>query len=102
MEELSDQSRLRLLNLGAKSNVWESLAEKRQCVVCETDFTGRELKIQPTRRGLFKLGCPRCASPPNLWVRLGNPLLDSAIWEDWNSAIDYALEKSDSIRTLSY
>jgi len=100
MQIFSDADRLTLLNLGQKSNPWESTAAKRQCVVCETTFAGSEVNIHPAARGQHRLGCPRCQSHPRLWVRVGNPLLDAEIWEDWESAIDFAQSKADSVRAL--
>ena len=84
----SDRKLLALLNEAQPDRPWRSCAEKRRCVACETVFRGSEVVVRGSRPRASRLACPKCGSAPALWVRLGNPLIDEEVWNDWESAIE--------------
>jgi hypothetical protein len=89
---LPNETRLELLNNAQPRQPWESCEEKRQCIMCERTFRGRDAIIRRQRSGTLHLGCPICDSGPQFWVRPGNPLLDHHVWSDWELAIASSMD----------
>ncbi len=83
----NNQERLQLLNEAQPDRPWHSCEEKRCCIACERVFRGTAVEIRRDRLGLVHLACPGCQSPPKLWVRPGNPLVDETAWADWETAM---------------
>jgi hypothetical protein len=81
----SPEEKLALLRRGDPLRHWESLDDKRQCVLCECTFSGHQVRVVVGRGGHLALHCPSedCNSTPHEWIRPGNPLLDDKVWEDW-------------------
>ena len=92
--------RLDLLNQAQPNRPWRSSTEKRRCVVCDKVFRGNDVLVREETAGGNRLACPTCHSAPALWVRLGNPLIDNAIWADWEAALDFAaLDPGENFET---
>jgi hypothetical protein len=83
----SAQNRLQLLNNAQPGQPWASCAEKRQCIMCETVFRGNDVTVRQIDRARVQLACPSCGSAPQFWVRVGNPLLNDQVWQDWELAM---------------
>lgn len=64
---------------------WQSLRDRRVCVLCDRKFSGRQVKVQRASGGGFDVKCPTrgCNSTPHEWVYPGNPLVSDASWRDW-------------------
>jgi hypothetical protein len=64
---------------------WSSLDDKRVCILCEKQITGRQIEVVRMRGGKYKANCPteHCQSSPREWVYPGNPLISEASWHDW-------------------
>lgn len=77
---------LRKVDAGSK---WESLDDKRSCILCERTFSGRQIRVTTTR-GRTQLACPTtgCVGTPREWVHPGNPLISEKAWNDWARLID--------------
>lgn len=84
---LDPERRLLLLNAVQPGHPWTACEEKRKCILCERTFRGSAVLV---RRALSRpqLCCPGCRSGPAYWVRVGNPLLEDAAWNEWEKAID--------------
>jgi hypothetical protein len=65
-------------------------------VVCEQVFSGHDVAVLRGLRCRTRLRCPNCGSDPQLWVRPGNPLIDDAVWAEWESVIDASLTEEES------
>jgi hypothetical protein len=103
---ISAKEKLRLLQESDHWRTWQSLADERQCILCERTFTGRELHTAdaPHGRLLFHCPTPGCTSGPREWIHPGNPLTDDLAWQDWqrileDSAEDNALSAQTSTRS---
>jgi hypothetical protein len=81
--------RLLILRAADQLRSWNSLDDKRVCILCERKFSGRRIEISRNRAGEFKLRCPTdgCNSRPNQWVYPGNPLVSEAAYRDWERAL---------------
>jgi hypothetical protein len=70
--KLSDGEKLEVLRLLDQFRQWDSLEEKRYCLVCGTLISGRQIQIGGGTRGNgpLRLSCPteRCNSIPMDWV----------------------------------
>ena len=86
----SEPERLALLNEAQPGRPCESCAEKRLCLACERTFRGSAATVRTTPNGAIRLVCPGCGSAPDVWVRLGNPLIDEEVWGDWERAIAHS------------
>lgn len=77
--------RLEILRLSDAHRPWDSLDDKRQCVLCEQKFSGHQVRFTIGRHGELRPHCPTedCVSTPLEWVAAGNPLLDDETWRDW-------------------
>src|SRR5262249_45733369 len=81
----SEPKRLEILNSIQNDRPWRDCREKRRCIACRRVFRGEEVVITWQRARTVKIECPnpKCGSAPALWVRLGNPLTNEAIWKEW-------------------
>jgi len=89
-EELPDNVILRLLQDARGARPWASLDETRQCVLCEQNFSGRQLRIEWDRSGAPHPCCPTpgCPATPAQWIHPGNPLVSEDAWHDWVRLLD--------------
>ncbi|MBV9008926.1 MAG: hypothetical protein JO354_07145 [Verrucomicrobia bacterium] len=80
--------RLTLLQRGDHFRVWNSLEDKRVCVLCDATFDGRDVLVT-LNRGELELHCPTrgCRSGVHQWVYPGNPLIDETANADWWCAL---------------
>ena len=71
--KLSDDDKLEVLRRLDQFRKWNSLEEKRYCLVCASIITGRRIQIIGGTRGTgpLRMICPtdRCHSIPMDWVR---------------------------------
>jgi hypothetical protein len=83
---LFSEDKLDLLRKGDNARQWESLDDKRCCVLCERTFSGRQVIVAKTRGGKTILRCPTdgCVGTPREWVHPGNPLISDDAWADWS------------------
>jgi hypothetical protein len=69
---LSDGDKLEALRRLDQFRPWQSLDEKRYCLVCGKIITGKQIQVRGGTRGNgpFRLNCPteRCHSIPMDWV----------------------------------
>ena len=69
---LSDGDKLEALQRLDQFRQWRSLDEKRYCLVCGKNVTGRQIEVAGGTRGNgpLRLSCPteRCNSIPMDWV----------------------------------
>jgi len=77
-------TKLHLLREHDTERVWSSLADKRTCLLCGSDFTGEEIRIR-VRNGRPVFECPDepCRGSLHHFVYAGNPLLSESAWSDW-------------------
>ena len=89
---LFSEDKLDLLRQADPDAKWESLDEKRCCVLCERTFSGRQVIVARTRGGKTLLRCPTegCTGPAREWVHPGNPLLSDDAWADWSRLLQSA------------
>lgn len=82
--------RLSILRASDNLRPWQSLDDKRVCILCQKTFTGRQVEIVRGRTGAFHLHCPteRCNSGPSQWVFPGNPLISETAYHDWQRTFD--------------
>jgi hypothetical protein len=83
------EERLSILRSEDQFRQWQSLDDKRFCILCERTFDGRQVDIRGTSGGRFRLYCPTedCSSTPQHWVRPGNPLVSDKVYQDWSVAL---------------
>src|SRR3954452_5324987 len=86
---LNSEDKLDALRKGSACRLWESLDERRVCVICEKSFTGRQVEASVSANGRVRLKCPTegCPGNPRVWVRPGNPLVEQSAWEDWTRVL---------------
>ena len=67
---------------------WNSLDDRRVCILCEREFSGRQVAVERNRAGRVQLRCPTdgCQAGPSQWVYPGNPLVSDAAYQDWQRA----------------
>jgi hypothetical protein len=79
--KLSDGDKLEVLRRLDQFRNWDSLEEKRYCLVCSTLITGREVQVIGGTRGTgaLRMICPSdgCHSIPMDWVRPTDEVLAS-------------------------
>lgn len=87
---LLSEDKLDLLRKHDPGCKWESLDEKRCCILCERTFSGRQVLVTKSRGGKAHLRCPSpgCVGTPREWVHPGNPLISEAAWNDWARLLD--------------
>ncbi len=73
-KHLTLQERLDILRAGDGLRKWQSLDDKRLCVICDRVFTGRQVEISRDERGRYLLQCPTdgCPSFVAHWFYVGN------------------------------
>jgi hypothetical protein len=83
------EERLSILRSEDQFRQWQSLDDKRFCILCERTFDGRQVDIRGSSGGRFRLHCPTedCSSTPQHWVRPGNPLVSDKAYQDWSVAL---------------
>jgi len=71
---LAPEERLDLLRQADTIRKWNSLDDKRLCIMCQRVFSGRQVEIQRDRRGRYLLKCPTddCPSFIAHWFHLEN------------------------------
>ncbi|MEI6871100.1 MAG: hypothetical protein WCL08_02355 [Verrucomicrobiota bacterium] len=76
--------RLRLLQEYDRNRFWSSLADRRLCLLCDSEFEGSAIRIS-VRAGKPVFQCPQatCHGELSHFVHLGNPLLNEDAWADW-------------------
>jgi hypothetical protein len=81
---LPSEDRLALLQTGDQFRSWDSLDDKRFCILCERTFNGRQVSIRH-RRGRHELRCPTesCKSQRHQWVHPRNSLNAEKSYQDW-------------------
>ena len=92
---LALDERLSILQTADHFRSWNSLDDKRVCILCDRSFIGRQVEITRSRSGRVHLHCPTegCNSEPNHWVYPGNPLVSETAFQDWARAFDEAAPK---------
>jgi hypothetical protein len=73
-KHLDLEERLDILRRADCIRKWDSLDDRRICVICERVFTGRQIEIHRDHRGRYKLECPTegCPSFVAHWFYVGN------------------------------
>jgi hypothetical protein len=81
--------RLSILRAGDRFRKWNSLDDQRICSVCERKFKGRQVEIQRSPGGRYKIYCPTlgCPSQPNQWFYPPAPVLSEIAEPDGWSAV---------------
>jgi hypothetical protein len=81
--------RLTILRSTDQFRNWNSLDDNRVCILCEKQFSGRQVGITRGRGGRYRLHCPTdgCKAGPEHWVYPGNPLVSQAAYQDWQRAL---------------
>lgn len=79
-----DAVRLRLLRQHDRTRTWDSVREKRICMLCGSEFEGVQIRLS-VRGGKPVFGCPEpgCRGSLPHFAACGNPLLDDEAWSDW-------------------
>ena len=91
--------RLLILRAADQVRTWASLDDKRVCILCDKEFSGRQVGIIRTRGGRrFQVRCPTegCTAGPSQWVYPGNPLVCEAAYRDWERALGGSDTESSS------
>ena len=86
---ITAEERLRILQHADSYRNWRTLNDRRVCVFCERDFSGRAVRIEDDGRGRHYLRCPTrgCPGTPREWVYPGNPLMCEKVYADWWRAL---------------
>jgi hypothetical protein len=86
---LQAEDRLLILRAQDSFRIWDSLDDRRVCILCDRTFSGRQIEIMRHRRGQYRIQCPTdgCNSRPHQWVYPGNPLTSKRSFEDWWRAL---------------
>jgi hypothetical protein len=93
--KLSDEEKLDFLQRLDRFRVWDSLDEKRYCLICGKIITGRQIKVIGGTRGHgpLRIVCPTayCGATPVEWVRRTEEVLIAMVEDDrrrnlWNKA----------------
>jgi hypothetical protein len=71
---LAPEQRLDLLRQADTIRKWNSLDDKRHCIMCQRVFTGRQVDIQRDQRGRYLFKCPTedCPSFIAHWFHVGS------------------------------
>jgi hypothetical protein len=79
-----EYARLRLLRQHDRTRTWNSVREKRICMLCGCEFEGVQIRLS-VRAGKPVFGCPEpgCRGSLPHFAACGNPLLDDEAWSDW-------------------
>ena len=67
---------------------WNSLEDKRVCVLCDKSFAGHDVVVSP-KEGGYELHCPTtgCRSQTHQWVYPGDSSLSEKAKADWWQAL---------------
>ncbi len=67
---------------------WQSLDDKRVCVLCEKQFSGHDVIVSADGSG-YELRCPTggCHSHVHQWIYPLNPLISDKTSADWWQAL---------------
>lgn len=89
-KSLASEDKLAALRKGDASHNWQSLDDRRSCILCEKTFSGRMVDILIGATGRVRLRCPSdgCTGTPREWVHPGNPLASAKAWRDWSRVLD--------------
>lgn len=65
---------------------WRTLDDRRICLACDREFSGREVRFKRASRSLQ---CPTrgCTGTPREWAYPGNPLTSETVYNDWWRAL---------------
>ena len=87
---LAPEDKLDALRNGDPGHRWESLDDRRFCIVCDKTFSGRQVEASVSASGRVRLRCPgdACTSTPREWVRPAKPLLSRKAWQDWSRVLE--------------
>jgi hypothetical protein len=87
---LPGEDKLDALRKADPTRVWESLDDRRVCVLCEKSFSGRQVEASVGATGRVRLRCPSegCAGTPREWVRPGKPLISEQAWQAWTHVLE--------------
>jgi hypothetical protein len=98
---LSSDDKLDALRKGAPTPHWESLDDRRVCILCEKSFSGRQIDASVTASGRVRLRCPSegCPGTPSQWIRPGNPLTSEQAWQDWTRVLEGRTRPRHRIKT---
>jgi len=90
--------KLAILQRADHFRAWESLDDKRVCVLCDKTFTGHDVVISHDDRG-DQLRCPtrECLSHVHQWVYPGNPLVSETAHADWWQALGNAAKRANAL-----
>ena len=88
---LASEDKLAALRKGDANHKWESLDDRRSCILCEKTFSGRMIDASISATGRIRLRCPSdgCTGTPREWVHPGNPLVSAKAWRDWSRVLDW-------------
>jgi hypothetical protein len=103
--ELADEEKLDLLQQLDQFRRWQSLDEKRYCLVCGKIITGQEIKVirDSHGNGPLRITCPTeyCNAIPMEWVRPTEEfLIKIAMLEAENRTVRQTIQAGRAMRSL--
>jgi len=89
----SNDRKLALLQRHDPYRQWMTLEDRRICLACDREFSGREVRFNRASRSLQ---CPTrgCAGTPREWAYPGNPLTSETVYNDWWRALGGETEQA--------
>ena len=86
---LHSEDKLDALRKGNPFQPWESLDDRRVCIVCRKSFIGRQVEFSVSALGHARLHCPTedCPGTPRVWIQ-AEKLIPQEVWEDWKRVLD--------------
>ena len=96
-----NERRLALLQRLDHFRQWRTLDDRRICLACDHEFSGREVRI---KRATRSLQCPTrgCHGTPRQWAYPGNPLTSETVYNDWWRALGGETEQSAATPAGNY
>jgi hypothetical protein len=87
---LASDEKLEALRAGDPFRKWNSLDDRRICVLCDRAISGRQIDISMNGSSQPHLSCPTPGwnAGPHEWVYPGNPLTSEKAWRDWSRLYD--------------
>lgn len=84
------EEKLAALRKADPVHYWESLDDRRSCILCEKTFSGRQVEVQVSSTGRVRVHGPTegCSSKAREWVHPSNPLVSEKAWRDWSRVLD--------------
>ena len=72
---LRSDEKLTALRKGDPSHDWQSLDDRLSCIVCDRNFSGRQVDVSVGRTGHVRLRCPSegCKASPLQWIAAAMP-----------------------------